>query len=1230
MIRPLTILIVILASTLQGFSSADAGGTNPLPPGYPDRSATFDALPGFLNPPPGYGDVPFYWWMGDTLTRERIAWQLDQLKGHGVTGLQVNYAHSDSGGLIWGLTYPSKPRLFSEEWWNLYRWFLDEAKKRDMSVSLSDYTLGHAGQGWFIDSMLARVPSLAGTRLVADTLLCHAGRQVSMPVASGVLIAKAYKVVGIPGAPRISVELQARIKNGTLTWTPPAGAWTIVVVRKEVVPTAISPLHPESGKELIANFFQKFEDHCPGEGGKGLNFFFSDELDFGIRGYLWDPAFPAEFQRRKKYLIVPQLAALFIDIGPGTPKIRMDYDDVMVMLSEDHFFKPVYDWHTSRGMVFGCDHGGRGKDVTEFGDYFRTQRWMSGPGCDQPRLEKDIVKAKVASSIAHLYDRPRTWLEGFHSSNWGTSSGQVADAIFANYALGHNLLSLHGLYYSTHGGWWEWAPPDNHWRQPYWNQMTGLMKCTERLSYLLSQGRHVCDVAVAYPVAPTEAGISGDGAVECAFSTAEAIYRGGWDLDFIDFSSIAASKVKEAALSVSGERYRVLILPAMKAVRFSTMEKALEFYRGGGIVVAVGSLPIASDRMGRHDRKLESINMEIFGQASGAETGDRHRNSKGGVGIVLADPAAVPGALQSLLSPDVRVSGASKPFYQLHRRIGTREVYFVYGAPAGSECTLRSSGNVELWNPWDGSVKSLPVLSQNALETRLRLPLAETEPQLIVFSQGKAVVASAAAATSADTMALDNEWGFELKPMLDNRWGDFRLPAFNGNVGAEAWKVRWSQGAPTDTLWRNTEFDDSGWERVSISYGPRMYRLGPMPVTADSSSVEKLLSHLDEVDPSVPVMAGGKPYRWTPVEFSWRWGIPGDAGHQGYHGLKAEVHDELIENGTPNRDWPGVPIARLLPDSAGQRVYYWSTVFAPNDCRAAIERRGLLPSASWIDHRQISAETWGVDLRKGPTRVLFRYDTVGRSCVVFRDRGLASVAVGRVPLATRWYGDPSVLQFEPMPGRRDRIERFRIQAPPGLNAVTFSAKDRPRVWVDGEPVAAALQSPDPLKFPDQSVPVWRCKLGVPRDRMAIIAIEAVSEPGTAGGAVFPEPIRFECARGTISLADLSTVEPLRTYSGGMMYRKSFRMSRVRASGRSILLDLGSLVSSAEVRVNGRSAGIRCSPPWRFDVTTLAREGDNEVEVELYNTLANYYLTTPTPFVGLTASGLVGPVRVVIE
>ena len=48
----------------------------------------------------------------------------------GISGLQVNYAHSDQGGRSYGLTYPSEPPLFSPEWWDLFQWFLKSAKQK--------------------------------------------------------------------------------------------------------------------------------------------------------------------------------------------------------------------------------------------------------------------------------------------------------------------------------------------------------------------------------------------------------------------------------------------------------------------------------------------------------------------------------------------------------------------------------------------------------------------------------------------------------------------------------------------------------------------------------------------------------------------------------------------------------------------------------------------------------------------------------------------------------------------------------------------------------------------------------------------------------------------------------------------------------------------------------------------------------------------------------------------
>jgi hypothetical protein len=505
--------------------------------GVPSRAADLDVLPGFVRPPRGYGNVAFFWWLGDPLTKERLLFHLERLTNKGITGLQINYAHTDKGGLSYGLSMPSDPPLFSPAWWELVRWFAAEAAKRGMSISLSDYTLG-LGQGWAMDSAVAERPELVGSELRQETRAAAGGAELNWTLPEGWLAVTAVEGAADKPAIRNPIDLRTFVRDGRLAWRAPAGEWRVVaVIAKRVVPS-LDPTHPESGRTYIRHFFEPFETNLPGQAGKALNFFFSDELDFRLPGLIWNDRLAEAFKARKGYDLRPELAGLFVDVGPRTPKLRLDYNDVRVALAEEGFFKPVYDWHEARGMIYGCDHGGRGLDVAEFGDYFRTQRWNQGPGCDQPALEKNLIKAKVAASIAHLYERPRVWLEGFHSSGWGTSSAALADAVFANYLMGHNLLSLHGLYYSTHGGWWEWAPPDNHWRMPYWAHLGGFMTTVERLSYLLSQGRHVCDTAIFYPVAPVEAGMDGAKAVETAFAAGRALYADGRDFDFIDFESV--------------------------------------------------------------------------------------------------------------------------------------------------------------------------------------------------------------------------------------------------------------------------------------------------------------------------------------------------------------------------------------------------------------------------------------------------------------------------------------------------------------------------------------------------------------------------------------------------------------------------------------------------------------------------------------------------------------------
>ena len=92
-------------------------------------------------------------------------------------------------------------------------------------------------------------------------------------------------------------------------------------------------------------------DRCHGCLLYTSNYFFQDELLYPLTILSWAEDMPAQFRDRKGYDILPYLAALKYDIGDITAKIRLDYCDVVMTLAEERYFKPIFDWNDSRGLI---------------------------------------------------------------------------------------------------------------------------------------------------------------------------------------------------------------------------------------------------------------------------------------------------------------------------------------------------------------------------------------------------------------------------------------------------------------------------------------------------------------------------------------------------------------------------------------------------------------------------------------------------------------------------------------------------------------------------------------------------------------------------------------------------------------------------------------------------------------------------------------------------------------
>ena len=142
-------------------------------PGYPDRSSGLDALPGFKNPPPGYGEVPFWWWTGDNRDVDRMLGQVRELHAKGISGFQVNYSHLDTKGWPTDL---GEPKLFTDAWWKVYGQISEECGKLNMGIGMSTYTIDwpNGAKNLFWSKFYSK-PELNAVELVAERVRGGAG-----------------------------------------------------------------------------------------------------------------------------------------------------------------------------------------------------------------------------------------------------------------------------------------------------------------------------------------------------------------------------------------------------------------------------------------------------------------------------------------------------------------------------------------------------------------------------------------------------------------------------------------------------------------------------------------------------------------------------------------------------------------------------------------------------------------------------------------------------------------------------------------------------------------------------------------------------------------------------------------------------------------------------------------------------------------------------------------------
>ncbi len=520
----------------------------------------------------------------------------------------------------------------------------------------------------------------------------------------------------------------------------------------------------------------------------------------------WAPTFAAEFRDRYGYDV--PLAALTTDIGASTPAVRCQVLDLAVERVVSAYTAWQTDLVDRTGVLAGYDQCGRqGVPVLNsayYYDPFRTMAWANAHGTDH------MGDARFALSQNDLGGGARTWLEGFHSQGYGMTLDDQVRLLLEWSREGVSLFLPHGGYYATRALWWEWAPPEMGWRQPYARHYPAFADFVGRLMSWSSAGDHRPDVAVLYPMSSVWAGMTGlltwdDEAMESdrawvsVFGTKGV--PSGWDLE----RPHHASPLAEAGYDrIAVDEFHVdiglpVVLPGCRVLRTSTLQKLVDLAEAGRPVVVLEPAPAWSFENGRDDPTFTKLV-------------DRLRV----VAAFVTDPAEVTRYL-----PPPRIEGGQAQW----RRVGDLDVVAI-GAHGQVRLRAYADRAPEVWDPLTGGIAPYPA----TVDGDDLLLTVDSNALLLSLPTGTPVAPTESA---YDVVLLPEIWECEFLEWGENRWGDYRLPANDGTPPVERRTFAFREG--DDPAWQRAPVtpEEADHPHVELGFEDRMRDKNGRPAPAD-------------------------------------------------------------------------------------------------------------------------------------------------------------------------------------------------------------------------------------------------------------------------------------------------------------------------------------------------------------------------------------------------------------
>lgn len=610
----------------------------------------------FLNIKNEYRPIPFYHLDGD-ITDDDL---LSNLSG---------YKKSGYGGVALLPVKWTTPKYGTEAYYEAYENLLERLKKLNMKAIYYDDQ--DFPSGWAGGELAEKYPEAVNKMLVMFEYLCSENEIVHRKLEDdGTLMS----VVGYEIDYHEVVDLRDNIKDGYIDWEPPMGNWCVLqfICKTNTDSKYVNYLNYEASQKFINLTYKQFTDRFSDYIGDVVDMTFYDDIQFNAPNRRsWDDTFNEVFIEEFGFDPAPYYPAMYMDIGRNTAHMKALFFNCRSLMLTKGFFKAVSDFTKSHGLI-ATGHVAEPKTIASswlHGDSMLYQKQAGATGLDLVHAYLYGTNGiKFASSSAYNFDKELVTCEIFGNYNILNKEIMYKNAMNA-FARGVNFMIPHTLWLS---GTAKIPHEVSHRNTQFKDILPAFNDFIARSQTLLQGGRHVCDIAILYPIyslqAQTHLYQSPVKGFEFPAIPSNADFMNLMNLlqnySCRDFTLLHPETLLERCFSEDGilylsndinfEQYRVLIIPGTTMISIKNLRQIEKYFNEGGTIIATTELPSmafefnAEEPDENYDEEVNKIIENIFGIC--AENVNKFKdyyyneNEKGGKAyFLLSEQTAVDG-----------------------------------------------------------------------------------------------------------------------------------------------------------------------------------------------------------------------------------------------------------------------------------------------------------------------------------------------------------------------------------------------------------------------------------------------------------------------------------------------------------------------------------------------------------------------------------------------------------